>query len=175
MNGCIDVMASPAWSRLMRYVSRRLTVGLRSLLGRDTADLRDVVVDLSADVQVDLASVLARTTVVRSLYRLADRAIVKHLDRHRRRLRRRTLGLEHIEEPTAPEPEVDLPGPRAPIEKAPGWNLLRGMRERAIVRGVARGQTLAAVSAQQAWSLKETRRVAGELPAKLTQRRHATR
>ncbi len=164
MNGPLAVMSTVSWSRVMGYASRCLRLGLSGGSRCARVRLREVIVDLAADVQAELASIMTRRAV-RSLYRLADRVVAKHLDRHRRRERRKPLRLDDVPEPAAPVPVLDEPSSCHVLEKTPAWGLLRGNRERAIVCDVARGGTFTAISIGHAWPLKEVQRVARELRA----------
>ena len=160
-------MASDGWAKLMRYVTRRIR-----------ARVRGDVSDLAADVQLELARFLAAGNEVRSLYRLADCAIRKQVDRHERRPDRRVRLVDAAvtADPAgvAPTGSERLEGKgRSRIEKMPAWRLLRGRLERAIVRGVWDGHTLADISKKIRCSPKEARRVALGLPEKIARRRAA--
>ena len=126
------------------------------------------VADLVADVQLDLARFLAAGNKVRSLYRLADCAIRKLVDRRKRRHDRGVLGL--VEAAAPPESERVDGWEWSRIEKMPVWRLLRGRLERAIVRGVWAGHSLEEISESIRCSPKETRRIALALPEKLAKR-----
>lgn len=156
-------MTSPQWVSVMSYVSRRLRARVSSEASY-----------LAADVQLDLVSMVISGKEVRSLYRLADCAIAKHLDRHARRRRRLLLGLDEsavapAEKSVSPErgDGVEL---RPPIEKMPSWRLIRGRLERTIARGVWNGQMLETIAERIGSNPKEVRRVAKELPTKMARR-----